>query len=75
MITKIILKSKDPDKYRNEIRSQLAEWFSTLRDADTNDWFIIFDSTKARESKTKNPLLEKLRSDFSKYTNRFSKKN
>lgn len=62
---------QDGEKYRLDVRSDLIEWFATLRDADTNDWLVVFDACKARENKGRGQVVEKLRNDLSKYVNRY----
>lgn len=35
------------------------------------EWLIVFDSLKAREQKNRGALIERIKSDFAKFTNRF----
>ncbi|VDO28993.1 unnamed protein product [Brugia timori] len=57
-------------EYRNECRNEISEWFATLNRLEGAEWLIVFDSMKAREQKNRGALMERIKSDFSKFTNR-----
>uniref|UniRef100_A0A914WL58 TRAPPC10/Trs130 N-terminal domain-containing protein n=1 Tax=Plectus sambesii TaxID=2011161 RepID=A0A914WL58_9BILA len=57
----------DVEEYRSSVRSDVVEWFASMRDAGCADWLIIVDSSRARDNKTRAPLIERLKSDFAKY--------
>lgn len=43
-----------------------------LNKIETAEWLIVFDSLKAREQKNRGALIERIKSDFAKFTNRFT---
>ncbi|KAL3997638.1 Trafficking protein particle complex subunit 10 TRAPPC10 family protein [Acanthocheilonema viteae] len=57
-------------EYRNEYRNEISEWFATLNKIEGAEWLIVFDSLKAREQKNRGALIERIKSDFAKFTNR-----
>ncbi|CAG9534849.1 unnamed protein product [Cercopithifilaria johnstoni] len=57
-------------EYRNEYRNEISEWFATLSKIEGAEWLIVFDSVKAREHKNRGALIERIKSDFAKFTNR-----
>ncbi|EFO28054.2 hypothetical protein LOAG_00426 [Loa loa] len=57
-------------EYRNECRNEISEWFATLSKIEGAEWLIVFDSLKAREQKNRGALIERIKSDFAKFTNR-----
>ncbi|EJW78816.1 hypothetical protein WUBG_10276, partial [Wuchereria bancrofti] len=57
-------------EYRNECRNEISEWFATLNRMEGAEWLIVFDSLKAREQKNRGALMERIKSDFAKFTNR-----
>ncbi|TKR60005.1 hypothetical protein L596_029601 [Steinernema carpocapsae] len=58
------------DDYRANVRHEVSEWFSTVNQVDFTQWIIVFDSTKSKENKTRGQVLERIKSDFSKYISR-----
>nr|CDP91755.1 Bm7049, isoform b [Brugia malayi] len=60
-------------EYRNECRNEISEWFATLNRLEGAEWLIVFDSMKAREQKNRGALMERIKSDFSKFTNSLSR--
>uniref|UniRef100_A0A1I8ATF2 Foie-gras_1 domain-containing protein n=1 Tax=Steinernema glaseri TaxID=37863 RepID=A0A1I8ATF2_9BILA len=58
------------DEYRANVRHEVSEWFAALNLVDFTQWLIVFDSTKSKENKTRGQVLERIKSDFSKYINR-----
>uniref|UniRef100_A0A0R3RIZ3 Trafficking protein particle complex subunit 10 n=1 Tax=Elaeophora elaphi TaxID=1147741 RepID=A0A0R3RIZ3_9BILA len=57
-------------EYRNEFRNEISEWFATVSKMEGAEWLIVFDSLKAREQKNRGALIERIKSDFAKFTNR-----
>ncbi|KAM3722041.1 Trafficking protein particle complex subunit [Dirofilaria immitis] len=57
-------------EYRNECRNEISEWFAILNKIEGAEWLIVFDSLKAREKKNRGALMERIKSDFAKFTNR-----
>ncbi|VDM92760.1 unnamed protein product, partial [Onchocerca ochengi] len=57
-------------EYRSEYRNEVSEWFATLSKTEGAEWLIVFDSLKAREKKCRGALIERIKSDFARFTNR-----
>ncbi|VDK85828.1 unnamed protein product [Litomosoides sigmodontis] len=57
-------------EYRNEYRNMISEWFATLNKIEGAEWLIVLDSLKAREQKNRGAVIERIKSDFAKFTNR-----
>ncbi|KAL3093187.1 hypothetical protein niasHT_022637 [Heterodera trifolii] len=59
------------EEYRLTVRPEISEWFATLNEAKENHWAILFDSSKvSKDKKAKSQLMDKLKSDFSRFQNR-----
>ncbi|VDK60796.1 unnamed protein product [Gongylonema pulchrum] len=58
------------EEYRNVWKNEVIEWFGALNKIEGAEWLIVFDSVNAREKKNRGALIERIKSDFSKYTNR-----
>lgn len=59
-------------EYRSEYRNVMSEWFATLNKIEGAEWLIVLDSSKAREQKNRGAVIERIKSDFAKFTNRFT---
>ncbi|KAH7728646.1 Protein Y71G12A.2 b [Aphelenchoides avenae] len=57
------------ESYRQSVRHEVSDWFSTVNKDDTQ-WMIIFDSSRAKEKKNRGHLLEKIKSDFARFLHR-----
>ncbi|KHN76793.1 Trafficking protein particle complex subunit 10 [Toxocara canis] len=64
------MKPSSVDEYRTSLRHEASEWFANVSQVNGAEWIIVFDSTKAREKKNRGALLERIKSDFAKYTAR-----
>ncbi|CAI4227644.1 unnamed protein product [Auanema sp. JU1783] len=62
--------SSSVEEYRSSVRHNVSEWFSMVSSKPDVQWLIVIDSTRAKEKKSRNSLMEKLKSDFSKHTSR-----
>ncbi|CAD5208889.1 unnamed protein product [Bursaphelenchus xylophilus] len=54
------------EEYR-QVLPEFAEWFSQVRDSN---FIIVFDSTKAKENKSRGHIMEKLKSDVQNHSNK-----
>lgn len=61
------LNAKNVEEYRTEILPEFAEWYSQVKNGS---WLVIFDSTRARQQKSRGHVLEKIKSDASGSQNR-----
>uniref|UniRef100_A0A915PL93 TRAPPC10/Trs130 N-terminal domain-containing protein n=1 Tax=Setaria digitata TaxID=48799 RepID=A0A915PL93_9BILA len=57
-------------EYRNEYKNEVSEWFTVLSKIEGTEWLIVFDSLEAREKRNRGALIERIKSDFAKFTNR-----
>lgn len=64
------MKPSSVEEYRTSTRNEVSEWFALVSQAEGAEWLIIFDSTKAREMKNRGALMERIKSDFAKFTSR-----
>lgn len=58
------------DDYKNGCRNDASEWFATIGKLEEVEWLIVYDSTKARDKKMRGAVIERIKNDFSKHTNR-----
>ncbi|VDN02633.1 unnamed protein product [Thelazia callipaeda] len=58
------------EEYRSEYRNDLGEWFAILNKIEGAEWLITFHSSKAREKKNRGAVIERIKSDFAKFSNR-----
>uniref|UniRef100_A0A914D6H6 Spindle pole body component n=1 Tax=Acrobeloides nanus TaxID=290746 RepID=A0A914D6H6_9BILA len=52
-----------------------SEWFATLNAIENSQWFIIFDSGRAKEKKNRGHVMEKIKSDFARFLDRLIEMN
>jgi hypothetical protein len=57
------------EEYRQN-RSQVSEWFARLCEAGNQNWLIILDSSKAKERKARSSMVDKVRTDFPKFSSK-----
>jgi hypothetical protein len=52
------------------VRPEISEWFATLNEANCQNWLIIFDSSRAKDKKSRTLTVDKLKADFTRFQNR-----
>eukprot|EP00081_Caenorhabditis_elegans_P012245 NP_490915.4 TRansport Protein Particle [Caenorhabditis elegans] len=58
------------DDYRANVRHNVSDWFAKLNSKSDVQWIIVINTNRAKDRKTKNSIVEKIKSDFAKYPNR-----
>lgn len=58
------------DDYRQNVRHNVSDWFAKLNQKSDVQWIIVVNTNRAKDRKTKQSIMEKIRTDFAKFTNR-----
>uniref|UniRef100_A0A1I7UE69 Trafficking protein particle complex subunit 10 n=1 Tax=Caenorhabditis tropicalis TaxID=1561998 RepID=A0A1I7UE69_9PELO len=58
------------DDYRQNVRHNVSDWFAKLNSKSDIQWIIVINTNRAKDRKTKAAIMEKIKADFGKYTNR-----
>ncbi|CAI5438356.1 unnamed protein product [Caenorhabditis angaria] len=55
------------DDYRSNVRHNVSDWFAKVNTKPDVQWMILINTSRAKDKKTRTLLLEKIKSDFSKF--------
>ncbi|ULU09654.1 hypothetical protein L3Y34_014206 [Caenorhabditis briggsae] len=58
------------DDYRQNVRHNVSDWFAKLNSKSDVQWIIVINTNRAKDRKTKQSIMEKIKTDFAKFTNR-----
>lgn len=64
------MKPTSVEEYRTKCRNDVTEWFAAVNSTDGVEWIVVFDSTKAREKRNRGAVVERIKNDFARFTNR-----
>ncbi|EFO84814.1 hypothetical protein CRE_03722 [Caenorhabditis remanei] len=58
------------DDYRQNVRHNVSDWFAKLNSKSDVQWIIVINTNRAKDRKTKSAIMEKIKTDFAKFSSR-----